>query len=255
VLFPILALAQSPTLKVLRGIVVSDSLEVERVSVTNLTKNTFSVTNDLGQFSIFADEGDEIVFSGVAFETKKVTLKPSDFKEMIYKVRLRVQINELDEVKIGPYKLSGDLVYDSQRIKVKPSLKIDLPKIDPSTIEITGVKSRAENSVMPNVNKPLNGVDFVKIGTMLVGLFKGTDSEEKHMPNGVTFEEFTKSLKQKFSDDFFKQTLKIDQDRIGLFLSYCESTNEHQKWLLEPQNGLALVDYLFKKSEEFNKNK
>lgn len=254
-LIPVVAFSQSNTLKILRGIVVSDSLQVERITVTNVTAGTYSITNDLGQFSIFAKEGDVVVFSGVAFETKEITLKALDFQEMIFKVKLNIQINELDEVKIGPFKLTGDLVYDSQRIKVKPSFKVDIPKIDLSNIEITGVKARVENSAMPNINKPLNGIDFVKVGGMIAGLFKSENSDKNQFKKSVSSEEFIVVLKRKFSDKFFIETLKIDEDKIGLFFKYCETSERQQNWLLEPQNGLALVDYLFEKSEEFNKLK
>jgi hypothetical protein len=72
ILFPLLLVAQSKPLKVLRGIVFSDTLKVERVTIINITRETFSVTDDIGQFSIFASENDEIIFSSVAFETKKL---------------------------------------------------------------------------------------------------------------------------------------------------------------------------------------
>jgi hypothetical protein len=40
---------------------------------------------------------------------------------------------------------------------------------------------------------------------------------------------------------------------VGRFLNFCSTDERQEKWLLKPENQLALVDYLTKKGEEFNK--
>ena len=52
--FPLLIFSQNERVKILRAEVVADSIQVERVTVTNVSAGTFTITNDLGQFSIFA---------------------------------------------------------------------------------------------------------------------------------------------------------------------------------------------------------
>ncbi len=248
--FPILLVAQNKPLKVLRGIVFSDTLKVERVSVINLTRETFSVTDDSGQFSIFAEENDEIIFSSVAFETKKIVLKNSNFNEMIFRVELDVKMNQLDEVKIGPYKLTGDLTYDAKRIIVKPSLKVDFPKLDLSNLEITGVKT-VENSAMPNVNKSLGGVDFVRLGKGLVNLISKPSSSKVALKR-VNFEEFKLLLKKEFGKEYFIEKLKIEDDKLELFFNYCFTEEVTTKNLLDLSNRLALLEYIEQKSIAFN---
>jgi hypothetical protein len=249
ILFPLLLVAQSKPLKVLRGIVFSDTLKVERVTIINITRETFSVTDDIGQFSIFASENDEIIFSSVAFETKKIILKNSNFDEMIFRVELDVKMNQLEEIKIGPYKLTGDLTYDAKRIIVKPSLKVDFPKLDLSNLEITGVKT-VENSAMPNVNKSLGGVDFVRLTKGLVSLIKKPSSSK--VTDRVSFEEFKSTLKKEFGNEYFKEKLKIENDALELFFNYCYTDEVASKKLLELANRFALIEYLEKKSITFN---
>ena len=67
-IFPLIIFSQNQRVKVLRAVVFSDSIQVERVSVNNVTAGTFTMTDDLGQFSIFALEDDVLMISGVAFE-------------------------------------------------------------------------------------------------------------------------------------------------------------------------------------------
>lgn len=251
ILLPTLAFSQNQRLKILRAVVVSDSIQVERLSVINVTAGTFTTTDDLGQFSIFAKEDDVLIVSGVAFDSKEIILKDADFKEMIFKIHVNVKVNQLDEVKIAPFKLSGDLVYDAKRIKLKPAFKSEIPKLDLSNLEIKGVKVRAENMFEP---KKMNGVDFVKVGGMIANLFKGSSNAFKPVPEKIiTYEEFVTQTKARFSTKFFKETLKLEEDQINLFLTYSFSNEIQAKKLLEPSKGLAFMEFMIAKSEEFHK--
>lgn len=252
-LFSFYSFSQNERVKILRAIVVSDSVQVERATVTNITAETVTITNDIGQFTIFAKEDDVIMISGVAFETKLVKLKASDFEEMIFKIEISQKINQLDEVKIGPYKLSGDLTYDAKRIKVKPAFKVELPPIDWSTIEISGVKPRVENMFMPSSNNAAK-VDLVKIGTALAKLFGGSP-KKKYVTHKVDLEEFQTELTKRFSEQFFEETLHISKNDKALFVDFCFSDEINDKKLLETSNALALMEYVIAKSNEFKQIK
>jgi len=252
--FPTVTFSQNERVKILRAVVVSDSIQVERATITNVTAGTFTITNDLGQFSIFANEGDVIMISGVVFETKEVVLKATDFDEMIFSIHIDIKINQLDEVKIAPYKLTGDLVYDAKRIKVKPAFKVELPKIDWSAIEITGVQPRVENSVLPNSGASRYNMDFVKIGGMLAKLIiKTPSSKRKEEERLVTSDQFEVEIKKRFSDAFFEEKLNIKPEEKINFISYCYSNEINEKQLLEFCNSLTLIEYLVAKSEDYHK--
>lgn len=254
--FTLAGYSQNSNLQVLQGVLVCDSLKVERATITNATSNTYSISDDLGFFSIFAKEGDTLVISSVAFDTERLILKGSDFKQLICTIHLSLNVNQLDEVKVGPYKLSGDLVYDAKRIKVKPSFQVDLPDLDIKNMEITGVKARVENLAMSNVDRPLNGVDFVKLGGKLIGLLGGSSSEKTPLKTmkHYTATEFSAEMKKRFLPEFYQKKLNVQEDEISLFLEYCFSEEINQKLLLEKENGLALIDFLVEKSIAFHKD-
>jgi hypothetical protein len=250
-LFSIVSFSQKERVKILRALVVSDSIPVERVTVTNITAETVVITDDLGQFTIFAKEDDVIMITGVAFETKQIVVKSSDFEEMILKIHITEKVNQLDEVKIGPYKLSGDLVYDAKRIKVKPAFKVELEPIDWSNVEITGVKPRAENMFMPPTSN-LASIDLIKVGKLITNLF-GSSSKKIYAELKVDLEEFQTEIKKRFSDDFFEKTLKISKTDKLLFIDFCFSEEINEKQLFEISNSLSLLDFMIAKSEAFRK--
>ena len=250
-LFSLVSFSQKERVKILRALVVSDSIPVERVTVTNITAETVVITDDLGQFTIFAKEDDVIMITGVAFETKQIIVKSSDFEEMILKIHITEKVNQLDEVKIGPYKLSGDLVYDAKRIKVKPAFKVELEPIDWSNVEITGVKPRAENMFMPPTSN-VASVDLIKVGKLIADLF-GSSSKKIYVENKVDLEEFQTEIKKRFSDDFFEKTLKIAKTDKLLFIDFCFSEEINEKQLFEISNSLSLMEFMIAKSEAFRK--
>lgn len=252
--FPLLNFSQNERVKILRAEIVADSIQVERVTVTNISAGTFTITNDLGQFSIFANEGDVLMITGVAFETKQVVLKEDDFKEMIFRIHIDIKINQLEEVKIAPYKLTGNLAYDAKHIKVKPAFKVELPKIDWSSIEITGVQPRVENSVLPNSGVSKYNMDLMKVGGMVAKLFKGNSSSKRYEEiKKASLDQFEIEINKRFSDDFFKEKLKIKAEEKINFIAFCYSNEINEKQLLEVNNSLTLIEYMIAKSDDYRK--
>lgn len=251
--FSMEAVSQNRKIEVFKGVLVCDSLKVERATITNTTLETNTISDDLGFFSIYAREGDTIIISSVTFDTERLVLKASDFKKLISVIHLTMKINQLDEVKVGAFKLSGDLVYDAKRIKVKPPIKADLSSIDFKNLEITGVKTTA-NLAMPNEANINLGVNFVKLGKSIFQLFNTNDEFSKPKPTKTyNSNEFVAEMKSRFTPDFYEKTLTIQEDKIGLFLEYCFSEEINQKQLLERVNSLQLIDFLQEKSIAFNK--
>lgn len=250
VFFSISALAQTEQRTLLKGIVTSDSLKVERATITNTTAERFAVSDDLGFFTIYARENDTLVITSVAFETTQLVVRKKDIGPIALNIRLIPVTTELDEVKIGPYKLTGDLVYDAKRIKVKPSVKADIPPLDVSTLEITGVKARVDNLAMPNNYNPETQIDFIRIAKML---FRKKQSEWQEQPITPKYtEEFFKTeITKRFDESFFTETLAIEKSKIDLFLQFSYTEEVQREELLKKEKALQLIDFLSVKSVAF----
>ena len=56
--------------KVLKGRIVADSIEVENLTVFNITSNVGAVTNVDGKFSIKARATDTLFIQGISYDSK-----------------------------------------------------------------------------------------------------------------------------------------------------------------------------------------
>ena len=267
ILFVILSLitnflfAQGIERKVLRGIVVVDSFDVENITVRNISSNVGSKTDIDGKFSIRARATDTLFFESPSFISQKYILTQKDFWKEELEIRLHVKITELDELVITPYTLSGNLIEDTKRIQVYGDgfAVIDAKKIMHYEDD---VRSGAPiNSALPSVFAP-NGsnFNFLALGAGLVSLFIKPSLSKSHSKRvyeerrikALQSKSYSDHLFERFSHNFFVETLKIKNEDIPMFMSFSELNVYELSPLLKPENELKLIEYLIKKASEFN---
>lgn len=267
ILFVILSLitnflfAQGIERKVLRGIVVVDSFDVEAVTVRNISSNLNAKTDIDGKFSIRARATDTLFFENPSFISQKYILTQKDFWKEELEIRLHVKITELDELVITPYTLSGNLIEDTKRIQVYGDgfAVIDAKKIMHYEDD---VRSGAPiNSALPSVFAP-NGsnFNFLAMAAGLVSLFIKPSLSKSHSKRvyeerrikNLQSKSYSDHLFERFSHNFFVETLKIKNEDIPLFMSFSELNVYELSPLLKPENELKLIEYLIKKASEFN---
>jgi hypothetical protein len=185
----------------------------------------------------------------MAFQSKKMALSKGDFKLKVMRIKLDVYINNLDEVVISPYSLTGDLENDEKNIMIP-----EMPKIDLNSALITNFEadnqSTVQNTLIPGYLDGTYMVDLAAIGKKLIKLFS-TPKEKKEVVF-VSEKIFQEAVKQKFSDDFFKVTLQLKKEEIGLFLSFCENDSK-ARTLLDPKKEFELIDFLIEKSKQYHR--
>ncbi|MFY8188979.1 MAG: carboxypeptidase-like regulatory domain-containing protein [Flavobacterium sp.] len=251
-LFSAISFAQITTREIINGKIVADSLAIEGVTIFNKTSNKGAVSDSEGFFSLFARPNDTLIFSNVAFSSRALVLDEFDFKVKVVKVELKTKINELDEVVVSPYSLTGDLMKDTNNLKVV--------MIDPKTKELNIMNqemnpdfySTTENIAMLNDGTIKYGVDFTKVGKLLKKTIFKSDKKDKTEHNTKYFQDkiVPQILKEKFSYHFFHETLKLKDNEIALFLNFCES-DPKIKSLLESKDEIYLIEFLINKREEF----
>lgn len=251
-LFSLTLSAQNVSRVLLRGIVVSDSLEVENIIIKNTTANRITVTDKNGNFSLFVKEKDTLVFSAVSFNSSVLIVNKSHLEDALVTVRLSVKINELDEVIVRPYTLTGNLETDSKNLKVKMA-DLNLTNVDLS--DASPKYNKVDNSlaqITPGTGNSFNGVDFIALGKMAgKALSKGNSKQEKI--EYISDKIFPEAVKEKFDPQFFTETLKLKPEEIDLFLAFCDDATPERRNLLKPKNEFQLIDFLLNKSEEFHK--
>ena len=90
-------------------------------------------------------------------------------------------------------------------------------------------------------------MDFSKIGRKLVRSFKRSEAQ-KIRNRDVS--RFSVIVQNRFSDDFFRNTLKMDKDEATSFLVFCES-DPNSKKILSIANDFELIEFLKVKKQEY----
>ena len=255
-----IGMAQHIERKVLKGRIVADSIEVENLTVFNITSNVGAVTNVDGKFSIKARATDTLYIQGISYESKKYVLTDKDFWLEELEIRLQVRINELDEVEITPYTLTGIVEEDIKRIQVYGDgfAKIDAKKVMHYEDDVR--IGTPINTVMPSHFAP-NGsnFNFLAIGAGIVSLFLKEDNSkrnservfEERRQRDIQSKSFSDHMFERFSHNFFVETLKIKHEDIPLFLQFAEMPVRDLSLFLKSEYELQLIQYLTLKAKEF----
>lgn len=257
-LFSQLFFCQEKERKILRGKIVADSIEVENLTVFNITSNIGAVTNVDGKFSIKAKATDTLYIQGLSYDSKKYVLTEKDFWLEELEIRLHVKVTELNEVEITPYTLSGNLTKDTKRIQVYGEgfsrIDMNIKHYEDDVRSGTPV-----NKASTNQFSALTGIDFKLIGKgigQLLGI-KGNPKKnservfEQRRQRDIQTKSFSDHMFERFSHNFFVETLKIKNEDIPMFLQYAEMPAKDLSLFLKPEYELQLIQYLTDKAKAY----
>ncbi len=228
----------------LKGKVISDSVQVESIHILNLTKAFGTISDEAGFFEIKANPGDTIVFSSIKHHQKNHIVEEKDIKLASLEVTLEIKVNELDEVLLSPYNLSGKVREDMDRVKTYES---NLPIFNFKELDETpfineqGAKTIKNPLVVDEMDA--TPVNFIAVGRMIISLFKkkeGKRSKEVVIPKISDF----------YNTDFFVKELEIPETDLYNFLEYLNE-NPKTKEALKSANELYILGYLISQSKVF----
>jgi len=248
--------------KTLIGKVIADSLEVENLTVYNLSSKTGVITDIKGNFSIKARPLDTLYIQGLAYESKHYILAEKDFWVSVLEIKLHIKITELNEVVVTPFTLTGNLKEDTKKIVVYGDkfTNIDTKKV--VHYEDNVRKGTPTNSAMPNVFAP-SGISLMPILSgfaTLVGI-KGNPKNyaegvyEKRRIQSLQAKSYSEHLMERFSKHFFIETLQLKEEEIPGFMGFSELSVYDLSPLLKAENELQLIQYLLVKADAYKREK
>ena len=231
ILFFILVIqfSYSQNRELIQGKVIYRNIDVPAANVINNTAQSSTITNDQGEFEIYAKEGDEIIFSSVQYIIRTVRVN----KEILENKRIIVQINqrvrELDEVVITPD--------DTQKF-------LDLKEEQFKGFDYIADKSTKIQNVLTDNRQVVNGLNFVNIFKLLSSIVDAKSDEEKLniIPSEV--------LPYVLEENFFSGVLELKSFEINDFLSKLDSDTEMKNLILE-KNQFLIIDYLLNKADTY----
>lgn len=258
IIFSQTVFSQGMERKVLRGRIVADSIEVEKLTVFNISSKIGAITDVDGQFSINARATDTLYIQGLSYDSKKYVLSDKDFWLPVLEIKLHIKVTELNEVIVTPFTLTGDLNVDTKRIQVYGD---GFSKIDAKVVKNyeDDIRSGSPTNIALSNNFAQTGINFNLIGKGIASLF-GVKGNPKAYSERIYAERrirdiqsksFSEHIHERFSNNFFIETLKIKNEDIPTFLGFAELNVYELAPLLKAEKELQLIEYLIKKAKEF----
>ena len=225
-LFLSLQFAYNQDRELIQGKVIYRNINVVAANVINNTSQNTTITDDLGEFQIYAREGDEIIFSSVQYIIRTVRITDEIIKNKRLTVQINERIRELDEVVITPDNTEKFL---------------DLKEEEFKGFDYIADKSTRVQNNLTETRQLKNGVDFVNIFKLLKTIIDSKSEEEKE---SLLASEVIPYL---LEDDFFTESLLLASSQIIDFLIYIDSRPNSVDILLE-KNQFLLIDFLLNES-------
>jgi hypothetical protein len=228
----LLALAQfsfSQERELIQGKVIYRNINVPAANVINNTSQTSTITNDQGEFEIFAKEGDEIIFSSVQYIIRTVRVNDEILKNKRLIVQINQRVRELDEVVITPD--------DTDKF-------LDLKEEQFKGFDYLADKSTKIENILTDNRQVVNGLNFVNIFKLLSSLVDSKSEEEKLsiLPS--------ETLPLILEENFFTDILKLEFFEVNDFLLQLDLDPEIKQLIIK-KNQFLLIDYLLNKSDTF----
>lgn len=206
--------AQEPRSTYLSGRVLEDGEAVADVHVLNLSAERATITSENGAFTIPARAGDTLMFSAVQLQRKSLVVTPAMMQSLGIVVPLEAFVNELDEVVLLPYNLSGDIGRDLQQIpreKVFVAATLDLPNayVKPITQSERKIHEATTGGGLVPLNPILNAIS----------------GRTRYLKNLLATEQTyarTDRVRDFYADSVFVSELKIPLVKIDDFMYFCE---------------------------------
>ena len=226
----------------------------ENISIYNKSSGKGTLTDDLGNFKIFAAVDDTLTISSIQYSDFDVVVDEEVFDNKTMTIYLKESVSILDEVVVRPYDLTGDLKEDAGNIKT-----LTMQPITESSKSIVygytgGQEYAADSQTSPE--KALMDQSYFRYGLNFVNLFKLlVDSEEGSGISKRRDQQKGKgNLKEIYSNNFFQTYLKIPRDKINDFIDYAEQ-NGLDEPLLKKGNEMELIQFLVDTSRSYRENK
>ena len=215
--------------ELIQGKVIYRNIDVPAANVITNTSQVSTITNDQGEFEIFAKEGDEIIFSSVQYIIRTVKVNAEILKNKRIIVQINQRVRELDEVVITPD--------DTDKF-------LDLKEEQFKGFDYLADKSTKIENILTDNRQFVDGLNFVNIFKLLSTLVDSKSEEEKLsiLPS--------EALPLILEENFFTEILKLETFEVNDFLSQLDLDQEIKELIIE-KNQFILIDYLLNKSDTY----
>ncbi len=232
-LFFIIHFSYSQDRELIQGKVIYRNIDVPAANVINNTSQSSTITNDQGEFEIYAREDDEIIFSSVQYIIRTVRINKAILKNKRLIVQINERVRELDEVVITPEDTEKFLNLKEEQFK---------------GFDYLADKSTKIENVLTDNRQVVDGINFVNLFKLLSTLVDSKSAEERLniLPSDA--------LPLILEENFFSEILDLESYEINDFLYNLDSDIQLKNLLLE-KNQFLLIDYVLNKADIYKGQK
>ena len=229
--------------------------DAEGISVYNVSAQSGTITNEDGSFEIELAENDRIQITALQYQSFTIIVDKGVITRKMMNIFLNSAVNQLEEVVVRPYDLSGNINVDVKKIPTYNVTKDwDLSyknmeygyhfEQDDKTAISGNVAEEALNS-----NILQNGANILAI---MGGVAKLLFPKGKKITIVTTEDKImvSNNIQQRFSRDFIAANFDIPEDKAVDFLFFAQENGLDQN-LLKAENEMMLMEFLLKKSKEY----
>jgi hypothetical protein len=219
------------------------------ISIVNRTAKAATISNETGNFTMRVAAGDTLHFSAIQYQDFSVIVDAGVVQNRQLNVFISESVTELPEVVVTPYDLSGNVEVDVRRI---PTAETELPAQTAAEINDYEYTFRPDSLVSPQ-NAAMR-TSMIESGANFANIFR-TIFSSRNVTTGVGGnEDIDEQVLQLYDDEFFMDQLNIERNNIYEFIYFAEDNGLNPS-MLEPENEMALIEFLVAQSQKYKQRK
>ncbi|MDO3694586.1 hypothetical protein QVZ41_06970 [Wenyingzhuangia sp. chi5] len=230
----------SQEIKLLKGLVVNDSIDVVDVTVTNKNLKQSTKTNNSGIFELPVRLGDSLMVSAIHINKISLLITQEIIEKEVIEIEVEENVNNMEEVVLN--NMLGTSALD---FNVGPTTNPDPEKLE---------RIKLQHLTNTDPTRTFQGGNILGLFSLVSKLFKNKNGK-KHLSKQekrVRFEKFKVNFSKEFGTSFFTDDLNISEFQIDEFISYCNKKQSLYD-MYSKDEKLELIDFLIKQSKEYKK--
>lgn len=234
--------AQTNIYSDLSGKVTNRGEGVADVHVLNTTQKRATITNPDGEFQITVFVNDTLFFSSIQLQNKSLIISEAMLKSGYIIVPIGEFVNELDEVILMPFNLTGDLSRDMNQMKTEKVVVA-------STLGLPNAYVKPITQAERKLNEATTGGGLIPLNPLMNAISGRT----KYLKKVLAYQEKyarTNRVRDFYADSLFVKNLGIPEEKIEDFMYFCEVDSSFDS-VVDTRDRLRIWEYLKKRSDQY----
>jgi len=215
--------------------------DVENIHVFNLKTNSGTVSGKTGDFQLRVSLGDSLLLSSISYQKVTVVITLEHYVSKTATVVVQDVTNELDEILLLPYSLSGNLTIDAKGLKSEPIY-------DAKYFNLPTQKKPLLTATERKLYTATSGGGLIPFAPIINAISGHTKRLKKHVAAEKANVAIEK-LKEMFPESFFWEELKIADDLLYDFLFFCEADPNFENFIRSDK--ISLTEFLTEKAKRY----